>query len=50
MKQKEKIEKIKKWIKTGHLKILDKEKKTFSVPSEAFILGITPTLISEVLR
>ena len=48
MDKKQKIAKIKEWIKEGKIKPLGD--KTFSVPSEAFILGITPTLINEVLK
>lgn len=48
MNKKQKRKKIKEWIKQGKIKPLGE--KSFSVPSEAFILGITPRLISEVIN
>ena len=48
MNKKQKIRKIKEWIKQGKIKPLGE--KSFSVPSEAFILGIKPRLINEVLK
>lgn len=47
MNKKQKRKKIKEWIKEGKIKRIGE--KSFSVPSEAFILGVTPRLISEVL-
>mgnify|MGYP001616454662 CR=1 FL=1 len=48
MNKKQKVRKVKEWIKQGKIKPLGEN--SFSVPSEAFILGITPRLISEVLK
>lgn len=50
MDKKQKIKKIKDWIKEGKIKITNEKARVFSVPSEAFILGITPRLINEVLK
>lgn len=48
MKKKEKRQKISKWFREGKIKVLGNG--CYSIPSEAFILGITPTLIKEVLK
>lgn len=45
---KEKIKKIKKLYKEGKIKRLGND--CFSVPSECFVLGITPRMIKEVLK
>ena len=50
MNKKEKIRKIKGWIKEGKIKITNEKARVFSVPNEVFILGITPRLINEVLK
>ena len=48
MKKKDKIRQIKEWRKEGKIKVLGHN--SFSVPSEALTLGITPSLVSEVLK
>lgn len=48
LKKEDKIKQIKKWYRGGKIKKLGGG--CFSVPSEAFGLGITPRLVSEVLK
>lgn len=48
MKREDKIKRTKKWYREGRIKKLGSS--CFSVPSEAFVLGITPRLVSEVLK
>lgn len=48
MKKEDKIKQIKKWYREGKIKKLGGG--CFSVSSEAFGLGITPRLVSEVLK
>lgn len=48
MKREDKIKQIKKWYRESKIKKLGSG--CFSVPSEAFGLGITSRLVSEVLK
>jgi len=43
-----KIDLIKQWYREGKIKRLSNN--TYSVPSEAFVLGITPRLVNETLK
>ena len=47
MKRKEKVEQIKKWYAERKIKKLGSG--CYSVSSEAFVMGIMPRLVSEVL-
>lgn len=44
----QKINQIEKWYKQGKIKKLSAN--CFSVPCEAFVMGITPTLVAKVLK
>jgi len=44
----EKIKQIEKWYQEGKIKKLSRN--SFSVPSEAFVMGITPTLVAKILK
>jgi len=44
----EKVKQIQKWYEEGKIKKLSAN--CFSVPCEAFVMGITPTLVAEVLK
>lgn len=48
MRREEKVKQIKKWYREGKIKKLGSG--GFSVPSEAFGLGIAPRLVAEVLK
>jgi len=50
MTQAEKVKQIKAWHKEGKLRIVRHDPDCFSVPNEAFILGITPRLVAETLK
>lgn len=45
--RKEKVEQILKWWEEGRIK---KVGNAYSVPSQAFVMGITPRLVNEVLK
>jgi len=47
-KENEKVRQIKQWYKEGKIKKLSAN--CLSVPSEAFIMGITPRLVATVLK
>jgi len=44
----QKINQVEKWYKLGRIKKLSRN--SFSVPPEAFIMGITPRLVAIVLK
>jgi len=48
MNKKEKTSKINEWFKEGKINKLGNN--CFSIPSESFILGITASLVNEVLK
>jgi len=48
MKEQDKIKQIKEWYKEGKIKRWGEN--SFLITSEAFALGITPRLVSEVLK
>ena len=48
MRKRDKVKQIKQWDKEGKIKRWGSN--SFSVPFEAFQLGITPRLVSEVLN
>jgi len=50
MTKAERVKQIQSWYKEGKVKIISHDPACFSVPSEAFVLGITPRLVADVLK
>ena len=48
MSKQAKVNLIKRWYSEGRIKKLGNT--SYSVPSEAFVLGITPQLVNETLK
>jgi len=48
--KKEKKELVRRWLAEGRIRVLNEELSCYAVPSEAFLKGITPSLVQEVIE